>query len=121
MILTPSIESAFICGDENAVGLNDISGLGLVSFMFDSHSSKKNSNIEELKSTADMLMGFGDEAYILVNGEKLLVDAPKLIERSAAQQSLAVHARENRSKAGTKGRFTGAQLRRCTGATYENG
>ncbi|TXR53844.1 Type 1 glutamine amidotransferase-like domain-containing protein [Reinekea thalattae] len=84
MILTPSIESAFICGDENAVGLDDLRGLGLVSFMFDPHSSKKNSRIEALKSKEDLLMASDDDAFILVNGEELLVGTPKLIERVTA-------------------------------------
>ena len=84
MILTPSVESAFICGDENAVGLNDLSGLGLVSFMFDPHSSKQKIGIEALNSKADLFMASDDDAVIYVNGEKRIIGTPELIERVTA-------------------------------------
>lgn len=37
MIMTPSIESAFLCGDSNIVGLESLSALGLAPFHFMPH------------------------------------------------------------------------------------
>lgn len=79
MILTSSIESAFICGDENAVGLDDFTGLGLVPFMFAPHSQKHESSIDIQKSNTELLMASDDDAFLLVNGEQQIVGDPKLI------------------------------------------
>jgi dipeptidase E len=84
MILTQSIESALICGDENLVGLSDLRGLGLVSFMFDPHSNKQDTNTEGLKSKFDLLMASDDDAYVVINGKEQFVGDPKFLERANA-------------------------------------
>ena len=84
MILTPNIESAFVCGDENTVDLDDFTGLGLVSFMFDPHSNKQESNIELIQTKTDLLMASDDDAFLLVNGKQLFVGTPKLVEHATA-------------------------------------
>ncbi|MCL1080095.1 peptidase S51 [Parashewanella spongiae] len=40
MIITPSIESAFLCGDKNTVNLTDFTGLHLVNLRFIPHVNK---------------------------------------------------------------------------------
>jgi peptidase E len=68
MILTPSIESAFICGDVNTVGLSDLEGLELVSFFFDPHSSKQDTNLVKLKGEFDLLRAeIGVRSWVVIH------------------------------------------------------
>jgi dipeptidase E len=82
MILTPSIESAVICGDENQVGLADLQGLGLVSFMFDPHSTKNRKNADDLKAPYDLLMASDDDAFIVIEDIEQRLGEPLVIKRS---------------------------------------
>jgi dipeptidase E len=84
MILTPSIESAYICGDENTVGLSNLKGLELVSFLFDPHSSKKDSNIDKLSGEFDLLMASDDDAFLLIDGQEKFIGSPKRIASTNA-------------------------------------
>jgi dipeptidase E len=76
MLLTLNIESAYICGDENLVGLTDLSSLNLVPFMFEPHSNKSSSSAEKLKENYDLAMASEDNALGIVDDVKLIVGTP---------------------------------------------
>ncbi len=81
MLLTPNIESAYICGDENFVGLTDLSSLNLVPFMFEPHSNKSSSSAEKLKENYDLAMASEDDALGIVDDVKLIVGTPEHLVR----------------------------------------
>ena len=84
IILTPSIESAFICGDVNTVGLSNLEGLELVSFLFDPHSSKQDTNLDILKGKFDLLMASDDDAFLHIDGQEEFIGSPKLLASANA-------------------------------------
>ncbi|WP_062270123.1 Type 1 glutamine amidotransferase-like domain-containing protein [Endozoicomonas arenosclerae] len=53
MLMTPSIESARLCGDQNRIELNDLSALNLVDFQFTPHATKNSNEREAAKQLAN--------------------------------------------------------------------
>ncbi|AQS35772.1 peptidase E [Shewanella psychrophila] len=78
MIMTPSIDTAILCGDKNLVGLRDLSGLSLVPFHFVPHVSlvEKTSNMaRELAAiSADLLQVYfcGDNSSLVILDEDIV-------------------------------------------------
>ncbi|PMG80947.1 hypothetical protein BCU84_00385 [Shewanella sp. 10N.286.51.B7] len=74
MIMTPSIDSAILCGDENTVGLTDTRGLHLVSFLMVPHVSEPISNLSEIETfklqSDNELLLCKDTDAVVINGKK---------------------------------------------------
>lgn len=85
MLLTPSIESAELCGDKNFVGLDNFSSLGLVNFMFAAHATKLNSELVIAQRIVDeykipMYLCNNSEGIVIINNQVQLFGNPILLE-----------------------------------------
>ena len=76
MIITPGIVSAVLCGDENQVGLNDLSGLNLVPFQFVPHVAPSlrgdKNQIEEMALDAQRL-GISQSIYLCTDEQAIVI------------------------------------------------
>ncbi|MEL6225363.1 MAG: Type 1 glutamine amidotransferase-like domain-containing protein, partial [Cyanobacteria bacterium J06627_8] len=84
MLLTPTIESAVLCGDENHVGLSDYSSLGLVNFMFVPHATKQQAELHEahklaIRQNRDIYLCNDEESVVILNNEVHLFGQPTLL------------------------------------------
>jgi dipeptidase E len=85
MLLTPTIESAALCGDMNFVGLEDLTSLGLVSFMFYPHAVKQQTEIDKAKELVnskkiEMYLCNDDESVVIVNNQVQVFGSPILFK-----------------------------------------
>ena len=76
MIMTPSIDTAILCGDTNQVGLKDLSGLSLVPFHFVPHvsltekTSALASELAALSAELSQVYFCGDNtSLVIIDGE----------------------------------------------------
>ncbi|PMG48952.1 Type 1 glutamine amidotransferase-like domain-containing protein [Shewanella sp. 10N.286.52.B9] len=91
MIMTPSIDTAPLCGDSNQVGLIDTSALALVPFLFVPHLSATEINDAQTQSLfkslplakqQELLCCSDDDAIVLVDKQLTEFGAPTWINRS---------------------------------------
>ena len=85
MLLTPTIESAALCGDVNLVGLEDLTSLGLVSFLFYPHAAKGQTEIDKAKELVnakhmEMYLCNDDESVVIVNDRVQVFGDPILVK-----------------------------------------
>jgi dipeptidase E len=85
MLLTPTIESAILCGDANLVGLSDFTSLGLVNFMFSPHATKQEAQLEVAKVLVDlknieMYLCNDDESIVILNNQVQIFGNPILLK-----------------------------------------
>ncbi len=88
MLLTPSIESAALCGDSNDLQLTDFSALNLVPFGFVPHvpsqASEKElasyaANAESLGIKQDLYLCADNQAVVILDGELIPLNSPRFI------------------------------------------
>lgn len=77
MILTPSIDSAPLCGDVNAVDLKDTSALGLVPFLFAPHAEK---SAQETAEASAIVNGKGQKLALCSDNDALVITGTEMIE-----------------------------------------
>lgn len=82
MLLTPSIASAALCGDENNVALDDLSALSLVPFHFVPHLPGPGISRDEIinRSAAlpdEVLLCGDNDSLTIINGEMRLHGTPE--------------------------------------------
>ncbi|WP_153914414.1 Type 1 glutamine amidotransferase-like domain-containing protein [Shewanella sp. TC10] len=85
MIMTPSIDSAVLCGDQNQVDLADTVGLNLVSFLVVPHVSLPLKNETEFKmfqqqSPYDLLLLSDADAVTVLGYKQQLFGTPQLLQ-----------------------------------------
>lgn len=81
MLLTPTIESAALCGDINHVGLNNCSSLGVVDFMFMPHATKHQAELNEARKLVtqrnhDIYLCGDEESIVILNNQVHLFGQP---------------------------------------------
>lgn len=89
MLLTPTIESAALCGDENHIGLCDFSSLGLVSFMFSPHATKQQVELHGARELVaqrghDIYLCNDEESVVILNKQVCLFGEPTLLRVSSS-------------------------------------
>ncbi|MCL1066689.1 Type 1 glutamine amidotransferase-like domain-containing protein [Shewanella olleyana] len=85
MIMTPSIDSAVLCGDQNQVGLADTVGLNLVSFLVVPHVSFPLKNEAKLKmfqqqSQYELLLLSDADAVTVLGNKQRIFGSPQLLK-----------------------------------------
>lgn len=88
MLLTPTIESAALCGDENHIGLSDFSSLGLVNFMFVPHATKHQAELDEARKLVtqrnyDIYLCSDEESIVILNNQVHLFGQPTLLRSTS--------------------------------------
>ncbi|MFG6107760.1 Type 1 glutamine amidotransferase-like domain-containing protein [Leptothoe sp. EHU-05/26/07-4] len=88
MLLTPTIESATLCGDVNHIGLGDFSSLGLVSFMFAPHATKQQAELQRAHKLVaqrghDIYLCNDEEGIIVLNNQVYLFGEPILLRANS--------------------------------------
>ena len=89
MLMTPSIRSAILCGDENHVELDNLTGLSLVSFLFVPHINKQNLGLNkaiELSTHFDSNILFCDDeaGLIIIDDQKQYFGSPLFVKDGRA-------------------------------------
>ncbi|NEQ42305.1 MAG: type 1 glutamine amidotransferase-like domain-containing protein [Leptolyngbya sp. SIOISBB] len=84
MLLTPTIESAALCGDVNHVGLNNFSSLGVVDFMFVPHATNQQAEFHEARKLAiqrnrNIYLCNDEESIVILNKQIHLFGQPTLL------------------------------------------
>ena len=84
MLLTPTIESAALCGDVNHVGLHDFSSLGLVDFMFLPHATNHQSELYRARALATqqnykICLCNDEESIVILSNQVHLFGQPTLL------------------------------------------
>ncbi|MBD2261041.1 hypothetical protein H6G13_26075 [Pseudanabaena sp. FACHB-2040] len=84
MLLTPTIESAALCGDVNHVGLGDFSSLGLVNFMFVPHATKQQAELHRARKLVtqrnyDTYLCNDEESIVILKNQVHLFGQPTLL------------------------------------------
>lgn len=90
MIMTPSVATAYLCGDKNSVNLQELSGLSLVPFYFTPHAKRDNQVSlglsKEIKryglNEAEIYFCDDDSSLAIVAGECFEFGQPLLYEPS---------------------------------------
>ncbi len=87
MIMTQSIESALLCGDRNEVGLEDLSGLGLLPIMMVPHASaamRTDARTLALRVGCPVVL-CDDNSALLAEGEEIVpLGTPEWIPATSA-------------------------------------
>ncbi len=71
MVLTPSIESAFICGDKNTVNMTDLTGGNLVDFCFVPHVNRPTDDCASVNMTNYDFYFCSDQDGVFVENAQL--------------------------------------------------
>lgn len=79
MIMTPSINTAILCGDINDIGLMDLSGLSLVPFHFVPHVPAVKEP-EALKDELQAVQGDFSQVYFCSDDDSLVLNLHEVIE-----------------------------------------
>ncbi len=77
MILTPTIDSAPLCGDINAVGLSDTSALNIAPFMFSPHAQKTS---HEMTKASNLVSNKAKKLALCSDSDAIVVTKGKTIE-----------------------------------------
>ena len=83
MILTPSIDTAHLCGDENNVGLENTTAMGLVPFLFcphASHSEKEKEIVSNLRFDSQIAMCKDSDAIVVIGSKITQIGGPFWIQ-----------------------------------------
>ncbi|MBD1915306.1 MULTISPECIES: Type 1 glutamine amidotransferase-like domain-containing protein [Cyanophyceae] len=88
MLLTPTIESAALCGDVNHVGLGDFSSFGLVNFMFVPHATKQQTELHRahqlvIQRNYDTYLCNDEEGIVILNNQVHLFGQPTLLRSTS--------------------------------------
>ena len=77
MILTPNIDSAYLCGDINEVGLSDLSATNIVGFSFAPHFNKHIEAPEFMSNEIkNRYLCSDNDALLIINNRVLCINEP---------------------------------------------
>ncbi|MFD2178882.1 Type 1 glutamine amidotransferase-like domain-containing protein [Veronia pacifica] len=81
MLMTPSIESAPLCGDKNEVGIQNLFALDLAPFLFVPHAEKNQQEIERVfqllsQKRHQVVLCTDDDALVIKNDEVIEFGTP---------------------------------------------
>ena len=77
LIMTPTIDSATLCGDINRIGLMDCTALGLVAFLFSPHATK---GIAEQHRAMTLLTDQNNNIVLCADSDALMINGNHVIE-----------------------------------------